>query len=979
MSFSIEHVQLQFGISEITTLAVSGNILSLALVGGRVICVDLTNPQEIEEVDVAKDISNLYLSPDGVHLLVTTLSGNNYLLGTSVDKFKSRLVNRIKGTISAVAWDLPSLKNASVTGSSSHLLIGLSNGHLYEAVVDLKENIKWAKHVWKTNDDAPIDGICIDSPSSASLSSDNRKVIITAGGSIYHWQGHILQSKSSPYYSSLLSSEPVSEIFDRSPFSSFSVYQSQDVNSQYAWLTEPGILYGDLFSEKYDKDTKDRFFTESRVFLSLQLPPPKGNEDVAIKSLMLTKYHIICLRGNEIFSINRLNGDIVYNDVLASSTNERFLGLTSDLSEQTFWIFTSENIYELVVLDEETDIWKSMVENKDYEEALSVTKDQLVRDIIWKKMGWNLIDNRKFLESAIPLAHSTELFETVCLKYMENKQYDALRTYLEIKLKSLEKTQFMQRVMLSSWIIELFIEKMNELDDYYQTLDIFSSNSSTSKKEFNALDSEFNLFITTFKDSLDVKTVYDIISSHNRQAQLLFFANEIQDYDYLISYWVRLYNWEKVLDVLITKSSPDDFYKYSSVLLVNYPKQTINTWIRLQDLLDPTKFIPALLSYNNSNSTTVDLEHNQAVRYLVYLVQTLNLKDSIIHNTLLAIYITSPSHASNNENEEEHIIAYLSSSYASATPYSSGPPVYDSDFILRLCLLHHKLKSAIYIYSMLGLYEEAVKLALGNNLIEIAAEIADKPEIEDKKLRKQLWLEIAKEMIQGHVNLSLDNKQDNGEIMKDTLHFLQKSQVLKINDLLPLFPNFHTLQNFKSEIVSCLENYSSTITSMNSQINESISTSQNLHSEIEQVQKNRYLIIEPSEICKICSEPLLLRKFVGFPCEHFVHYECIIKYILKNGGYKAKKDLVELQKKLKKRRLRANNNANITGFNGFNGASNVEDDLITISDGSKMTITQAIEEIITRNCPHCSDMNIDSIERGFIEAGSVDNAEDWTI
>ena len=81
------------------------------------------------------------------------------------------------------------------------------------------------------------------------------------------------------------------------------------------------------------------------------------------------------------------------------------------------------------------------------------------------------------------------------------------------------------------------------------------------------------------------------------------------------------------------------------------------------------------------------------------------------------------------------------------------------DFALRNFQKHDLIKSQIKVYgyfglifhyfsnnsSMMGLYSDAVSLALDNNMIEDAKDLASKPEgssqeVED--LKKKLWLQV---------------------------------------------------------------------------------------------------------------------------------------------------------------------------------------------------------------------------------------------
>ena len=68
--------------------------------------------------------------------------------------------------------------------------------------------------------------------------------------------------------------------------------------------------------------------------------------------------------------------------------------------------------------------------------------------------------------------------------------------------------------------------------------------------------------------------------------------------------------------------------------------------------------------------------------------------------------------------------------------------------------------------------------------MELARINADKPE-DDEVLTKKLWLTIAKHVVQ-------DNKD-----IKSALEILKQSNVLKIEDILPFFPDFVLIDDFK--------------------------------------------------------------------------------------------------------------------------------------------------------------------------------------
>ena len=76
--------------------------------------------------------------------------------------------------------------------------------------------------------------------------------------------------------------------------------------------------------------------------------------------------------------------------------------------------------------------------------------------------------------------------------------------------------------------------------------------------------------------------------------------------------------------------------------------------------------------------------------------------------------------------------------------------VYDVKYALRVCIQEDKREACVFIYALLHLYEEAVKLALKVDL-QLAKYCADKPE--DEETRKRLWLVIARYLIEVRIQM----------------------------------------------------------------------------------------------------------------------------------------------------------------------------------------------------------------------------------
>ena len=429
----------------------------------------------------------------------------------------------------------------------------------------------------------------------------------------------------------------------------------------------------------------------------------------------------------------------------------------------------------------------------------------------------------------------------------------------------------MQRIMIASWLVEVFMSKLNSLDDTIITKAELSEtlNPEQTKNQLETIRTEFQEFVKKYKSDLDRKTTYDIISSHGREEELLFFASAVNDFNYVLGYWMQRERWKEVLDVLKKQTDPEIFYRYSSGLITHVATDLVDILMR-QSALRPRNLIPALLNYDRNFQGP--LSQNQAIRYLLHVINQLNSTDAAVHNTLISIYASHPS------KDEKALLAYLES--------QGDEPSFDSDFALRLCIQHSRVQSCVHIYSTMGQYLQAVELALEHSEIDLASLVADRP-LSNPALRKKLWLAVAKKVI----------SQSNG--IKTAIEFLKRCDLLKIEDLIPFFPDFVVIDDFKEEICAALEDYSRNIDALKKEMDESAQTATNIKIDIAALD-HRYAIVEPGEKCYVCGLPLLSRQFFVFPCQHAFHSDCLGRKVMEQVGLGKGKRIRELQGQISK-------------------------------------------------------------------------------
>lgn len=893
-------------------------------------------------------IKKTFLDPTGSHLLITTTLGENYSL--NYQSTKAKQLSRLKGLhITSVAWN-----PARPTRTTGEILLGTSDGSIYETLIEpsdeyFKKEDRYVKHVYKTQ--SAITGLHYLS----SLDKSIRKIIAcTQSGHSYFWQGKVSSLSTSdgiPILPKFFErEEPSVEQFDPAPDPTISIAPKptkppRDFSPAFGWLTGIGILHGNIPLTDDSVKAKEIIYKDANLFLATDLEAGSGQ----LKSLVLTEYHMLLLAGTTLYGINRLNSKIVFKETIKLEPQESLIGLCSDSHNSTYWAFTTENIFEIVVTDEDREIWKTFLDNRNYEEAIRLAKDQYAKDVACVAYGEYSLEQKDYMKAAQLLGTSSKSFESVALNFMEAKQYNALLLYLSTRLKGLNKTSKLQRTLLASWILELYMEKLNTLDDSAaaneepeketevkvngKITQKSSGKSTTVQEESLDVIKSFQDFVTTYHSDLDKSIVYEVIYAHSRREELLFYASTINDTNFVINYWIRLERWAEALKVLQVENDPNLYYKYSTVLLVNSPKATVDTWMRNTDL-DPAKFIPALLNYVKGyrpNGT----QTNQAIRYLKFCINKVKNTDPIIHNTLIALYASNPA------LEEAQLVAFLEEH--SSTPY------YDTDFALRLFTRYDRVQSSVHIYSSMGLYDEAVSLALKSGNVDLASIVADRP-IDDPPTRKSLWMQVAEYVIV---------KQQDG--YKQASDLLEKCELLKIEDLLPLFPDFTVVDDFKKEIISSMNMYSSNINQLNKEMEESVDMAKNIKNEIQRFEK-RYALIEPGEKCFLCDLPVATKKFYVFPCLHTFHCDCLLENVLKSSDYKTINKI---------RDIRQQGSSAARDHEKPNGDSKTQ--------LTKDQVTAEIDKVLLASCVLCGEARIDSIDAPLIQSSDRALASEWAL
>ncbi|PKI35052.1 vacuolar sorting protein 18 isoform X2 [Punica granatum] len=904
-------------------------------------------------------VHQVFVDPGGSHCIATvTGNGGSETYYIHAKWSKPRVLSKLKGlVVNAVAWNRQQITEVS----TKEVILGTDNGQLYEMAVDEKDKReKYIKFLFELTElPEAFMGLQVE---TASVATGTRYYLMAVTPTrLYSFTG--IGSPEAVFARYLDRAVHFMELPGEIPRSELHFFIKQRRAVHFAWLSGAGIYHGGLnFGATHSSPEGDENFVENKALLSYS-KLSEGSETLKPSSLSVSEFHFLLLLGNKVKVVNRISEQIIEElqfDLTPESVSRGIIGLCSDASAGLFYAYDQNSIFQVSVNDEGRDMWKVYLDMKDYAAALANCRDPLQRDQVYLVQAEAAFASREFLRAASFYAKINYVlsFEEITLKFISVSEQDALRTFLLRKLDNLTKDDKCQITMISTWATELYLDKINRL--------LLEDDTALENRnsDYHSIIREFRAFLSDCKDVLDEATTMKLLESYGRVEELVYFASLKEQYDIVVHHYIQQGEAKKALEVLQKPSVPVDLqYKFAPDLIMLDAYETVESWMATKNL-NPRKLIPAMMRY--SSEPHAKNETHEVIKYLEFCVHRLHNEDPGIHNLLLSLYA--------KQEDDSALLRFLQCKFGKGR--DNGPEFfYDPKYALRLCLKEKRMRACVHIYSMMSMHEEAVALALQVDP-ELAMAEADKVE-DDEDLRKKLWLMIAKHVIEQEKGVKREN-------IRKAIAFLKETDgLLKIEDILPFFPDFALIDDFKEAICSSLEDYNKQIEQLKEEMNDATHGADNIRNDIS-VLAQRYAVIDRDEDCGVCRRKILtvsgeyrtrgyiaagpMAPFYIFPCGHTFHAQCLIAHVTRCTTESQAEYILDLQKQLTLSGSEARRDQN--------GSLN-EESMTSTATADKLR--SQLDDAIASECPFCGDLMIREISLPFITPEEAVQVTSWEI
>ena len=702
--------------------------------------------------------------------------------------------------------------------------------------------------------------------------------------------------------------------------------KKMDIFHQFGWRTDSGFCFGEF---KHASNSGLPLEVKTFTVTPFEKITEKGIKEIDLSpiSVVHTLYHIFILYADCLTIISKLTSNIIYTQYLKAKYSHM---IYNEFSGDNGNIFLSSNngLHQISLKNENDDLWKDYLEIGEFEKAKGNCPEKMQKTI-------NRIDaendfNKNKIVAANKYALSDEKFEIICLKYLKEGDLESLKAFLEIyKInikpednKILSKDEELKLNLIDTWIIELYLNENNtnakefgELikpnkdkinsELIYQLL--LNYGKTGEYERYSQIKGDYKRIIDKKINQGELKEAFESISDtssylidepEKNKELLTLLANLFLDHSHLFFQKFPTESFSYLMNILL-KIDIKDMIENCVLAIMSRTDKDVS---RAKDLISMEQNINKKLKDKNLSpkekeryeglKKKIPKDKEKFFKEISEILKNIDkLRKNIGFNKNIKEQIKSQIN-----NLENLYVFYLALNPANSRTVIDFLKGYFQDKngkrkkanfrfdYAKTILQDNKLAHAL-ILALMGKYTEAISLALTKEPEDTEETFKDNQDMAefiakncpDKKLQKNLWIQIFISLGE----IVGDNSDNNNEKkLAKALEIMEKSKVLKIEDVLPYITDSIKIEEFKSQITECITQYEDKIKKLKEDINNYNNTAENIKMDINKVNKKPMIIKYNEFRCEICGDSLTNKRIFLFPCGHMFDMNCIRQSLL---------------------------------------------------------------------------------------------------
>jgi hypothetical protein len=207
-----------------------------------------------------------------------------------------------------------------------------------------------------------------------------------------------------------------------------------------------------------------------------------------------------------------------------------------------------------------------------------------------------------------------------------------------------------------------------------------------------------------------------------------------------------------------------------------------------------------------------------------------------------------------------------------------------------------------------------------------------------------------------------------GHDLNEVMEILEDcgNDLLKIEDVLPLFPDFETIDQFKKPIIKSLEHYNDRLNGLRTEMNDASKSIDDIREDLAKYRTRCVATIDSNETCSLCQQSLMLQStFYIFACGHYFHGDCLFTYVRRLMKHKDDHSLDQRNNSQASSKTDTNPRKSTIqkDIDTFNKLQSIIASGIAPPSRDMESVQQELDDLVASQCVLCGETAVDFLDQ----------------